>query len=192
MQNVSVTPSVGTTNPEDVRYNMSFPPEYAPLLGEFVRPEGTLETGLVLHCHEPEARGRTYKVVTDANWLVIQLPKEYGKAGVPRIRTAVFCESTTVDGHTVVIFDKTFPAEWAPRIPRKIRNREPPRRAVPIVIDTTDKLAALRSAMVVVRRSVRHAELANAIITLIEVVPPLHAEIGWNGTEMTARIIQTL
>lgn len=193
---VQVTPTASTNN--EIRYLVWFDKSLASMIGNFIRPEGTLERGLVLHCNAPPRRGQTYsaQINPKSAMMHVELPASYGKAGEPKIRTVVNAESTTVDGETVIVLDRVEPARWASRTPRHIklgaRSKQHTAPIEYVSASATGDVNTLRQAMHVLKARVRDPALAAAIIAVCNNAPVLHAELGWNGTEMTARIVQSL
>lgn len=194
---VQVTPTQATNG--EIRYLLWFQKELAPMIGEFVRPEGTLERGLVLHCKAPARRGVAFAVQNNPNSTMIhvELPQQYGDAGGPKIRTLVNAESTTVDGETVIVLDRTTPRDWANRVTRHTKPGARSKKAaaeIDIALASLEDndIQALKAAMQILKLRVHDAAVAKAILTVAHGWARHHVSLGWNGTELTAQIIQSL
>lgn len=194
---VQVTPVQSTRG--EIRYLIWIPKDVAPMVGDFVRAEGTLERGLVLHCKAPARRGVSFCVQNNpkSTMIHVELPPQFGNADGPKIRTLVNAESTTVDGETVIVLDRTTPRDWANRVKRHTR---PGVRSKKVAAQIDIALAsledndiqALKAAMQILKLRVHDAALAKAILTVAHGWAAHHVSLGWNGTELTAQIIQSL
>lgn len=157
--------------------SLYFPNEYASFLGEFVRPEGTIAKGLILHANSAGIRGVSYSVqppTSAGGKLAIQLPISYTGVPVtsPKGMTELIAEGETVDGRSIVVFDKFDIGTMFDRTPRK-RNKklvapEPEPVPLPIHLNRSD-LDKVKDAIRFIRTCrARSTDLNEAVVTLVK------------------------
>lgn len=168
------------------------PNQYSTLLGDYVRPEGTLASGLVLHCAAPASRGATYAVQSkpQSGRRTIALPEQFIGAQVtsPKSLTPINCEGELVDGVQVVIFDRLDPKTMFDRQPRKVSKRLPEEHPAAAASTSASHIEVIREAVRILRHRIRDAEAARALINLIELSKSEGVRISFNGTELRAVI----
>lgn len=189
MKNVSI--SIAEEYGHKLGIQVYIPQEYKSLFGDYVRPEGTLASGLVLHCNVHEARGTTFAVqhkhASSNARMTLRLPERFIGAKLTNVKTVtpIKCEGEIVDGRQVVVFDKFDATEMYDRAPRRKRHKELP----PItnnVATPNSNIDAIRDAVRVLRHKIRDLDTARAVITLVELARSEGVKLSFNGTELRA------
>ena len=196
MKDVSV--SIATSNGTFSLY-IYIPAEYRALVGDYVRPEGTLAGGLVLHAAVPPIRGTSFAVQTKPHpgaRLQINLPPRFVGAEIaePKALTPIAAEATAVDGRQVIILDRLDPATMYARVVRHRRTSKPSSTLAPTPATAVDAapLDRIRAAVAELRRVVRTRSAAEALATLVELARGEGVKIAYNGTELRATIEKDL
>ena len=170
-----------------------FGAEHVPILGEAVRPDGTLLGGLVLHCHEPYRRGYSYTVVKNKehrDQVHIGLPSSYIGKKVEGLRhlTKITGEAQQIDGRWVIMLER-FDVETMPiRAPKKKRLSSSSPSLFPSsssVVAPTN-LERISRALHTLRRVIRTKDQAEALTDLVELAHLENVKIRFNGTEIKA------